>query len=483
MLRRIRLLFLLGISPVFSHGSPEYFTPNHRIAGVGLARREMTPEVLAARTENMIQAQTFAILRDPQALEGAKRITEMHPLFEKAASAAGIPTSLLSAIAYLESWGDANAQSPAGCKGIMQFAQSTGREAGLQIVYATRYKTTIARRAVKNNQGKVVYRDVKVNLPYTTTVRDDRLVPELAVPATANYLRRLSVAFGNLDWAVFAYHCGEGCVTQMQALTREAVGTHVLPSVPQMFFTATPAYHRELYDAIQFHMLRDFSPTYWFRIKRAEQLLLLYQEDPDTFRALRAEYRNPYNPDKRVNDRLSLWLRAEDVVYQNGDDLRNAQGKTLVPVPNDPRFFGFSLAGLKTGGMNRDLYLQASPPAVGTLSYISFETRRLFDAMKPVRDRWMPLDVVELVNTKDGLRDAGAFAPEIPAHGTGQVFDIDLAGLPRAERDALWFVINELGWDGYLGYVELSGNSVHIGCAPAAREFFTGVFQEIGAGQ
>jgi hypothetical protein len=440
----------------------------------------MTPELLAVRTENMIQAQTFAILRDPQALEGAKRITEMHPLFEKAATAAGISTSLLSAIAYLESWGDPNAESPAGCKGIMQFAQATAREAGLQIVYGTRYRTSVTQRPVKNKKGKTVFQAVTVRTPYTVTVRDDRFVPEKAVPATANYLRRLRDGFGSLDWAVFAYHCGEGCVTQMQALTREAVGDskHGLPTVPQMFFTASPAHHRELYDAIQRHMLRDFSPTYWFRIMRAEQLLLLYQEEPDAFRALRAEYRNPYNPDKRVNDRLSLWLRAEDVVYQSGDDLRNAQGKTLVPVPDDPRFFGFSLAALKTSGVNRDLYLQASPPAVGTLSYISFETRRLFDAMRPAREKWIPLDVVELVGTKDGPRDAGASAPEIPAHGTGQVFDIDIAGLPRAEREALWFVLNELGWDGFLGYVELSGTSLHIGCAPSARQFFTEVFEE-----
>jgi len=484
--RSSSLLALLALS-AFSAGNPQYFTPKHQISGIGLGRHEMSPEVLAARADHMIQAQTFAILRDPHALEGARRITEMHPLFEKAASAAGIPTSLLSAIAYLESWGDPNAESPAGCKGIMQFAQATAREAGLQIVYATRYRVATVRQGTKNKNGKIVYRNVTVRTPYTVKVRDDRMVPELAVPATANYLRRLREGFGSLDWAVFAYHCGEGCVTQMQALTREALGEsrRDVPTIPQMFFTASPARHRELYDAIQRHMLRDFSPTYWFRIKRAEQLLTLYQEEPDEFRALRAEYRNPYDPDKRVNDRLSLWLKAEDVVYQSGDDLRSAQGKTLAAAPDDARYFGFSLAGVKTTGLNRDLYLQASPPAVGTLSYIAFETRRLFDAMKPKGEKWMPLDVVELVSPKDGPREAGgnggATMPEIPAHGTGQVFDLDLAGLPRGEREALWFVVNELGWDGYLGYVELSGTSLHIGCAPSARQFFTDVFQETTA--
>ena len=489
ILRSGSRLALLALLPLFSRGGSQYFTPRHQISGIGLARHEMSATALAVRTDNMIQAQTFAILRDPQALAGAQRITEMHPLFEKAATAAGIPTSLLSAIAYLESWGDPNALSPAGCKGIMQFAQSTAREAGLQIVYATQYRVTTTRQAAKNKQGKTVYRDVKLRTPYLVRVRDDRLVPQLAVPATANYLRRLRDAFGSLDWAVFAYHCGEGCVTEMQALTRAALGESKsdLPTVPQMFFTASPARHRELYDAIQRHMLRDFSPTYWFRIKRAEQLLTLYQEEPDEFRALRAEYRNPYDPDKRVNDRLTLWLRAEDAVYRSGEDLRSAQGKTLAAVPNDPRFFGFSLARLKIDGVNRDLYLQASPPALGTLSYVAFETRRLFDAMKTQGEKWAPIEVVELVSTKDRPREAGGDggprAPEIPEHETGQVFDLDIAGLPRAEREALTFILNELAWDGYLGYVELSGTSLHIGCAPSAREFFTEVFQETAASE
>jgi hypothetical protein len=483
IVRGCALLAILAVTSAFSVESSRYFTPKHQILGIGAGRGEMPADVLAVRTANMIQAQTFAILRDPQALEGAKRITEMHALFEKAASAAGIPTSLLSAIAYLESWGDPEAVSPAGCKGIMQFAQSTAREAGLHIVYATRYQVTTSHQAVKNKAGKTVYKDVSVRTPYTAKVRDERLIPELAVPATANYLRRLQTGFGSLDWAVFAYHCGEGCVTQMQALTREAVSgsRRGLPTVPEMFFTASPAHHRELYDAIQRHMLRDFSPTYWFRIKRAEQLLALYQEDPDAFRALRVEYRNPYNPDKRVNDRLSLWLKAEDVVYQNGEDLRSARGKTLAAVPDDPPFFGFSLTGLKANGLTRDLYLQASPPALGTLSYVAYETRRLFDAMKPKGEKWTPLEVAALVGTKDGPREAGGKSsaePEIPAHGTGQVFDLDTSDLPPGEREALNFVLNELAWDGYLGYVDLSGTAVHIACAPSAREFFTDVFQE-----
>ena len=53
----------------------EYFTPQHQLSGIGAGRSEMTPELLAARTDRMIQSQTFTIMREPQAVAGAERIT------------------------------------------------------------------------------------------------------------------------------------------------------------------------------------------------------------------------------------------------------------------------------------------------------------------------------------------------------------------------------------------------------------------------
>ena len=47
-------------------------------------------------------------------------------------------------------------------------------------------------------------------------------------------------------------------------------------------------------------MQRDYSPTYWFRVQRAEQLLALYQEDPAAFRELAEEYQNPIHPKRRA---------------------------------------------------------------------------------------------------------------------------------------------------------------------------------------
>ncbi|HEV2690278.1 MAG TPA: transglycosylase SLT domain-containing protein, partial [Bryobacteraceae bacterium] len=364
---------------------PEYFKPDHRLTGVAVDRADISPAVLDERIERMIQSQTFAIMRDPQATAGAERIASprLAKIFRSAATSSGLPASTIAAIAYLESWGNAQAQSPAGPKGIMQFSEATARAAGLRVVRLTRFKVTTERKLAGRKAGKPVYKIVRHRTPYTVTLRDDRLNPERAVPAAANYLARLENKFGRRDWAIFAYHCGEGCVSEMLPLAEAALGHKTQPSVAAMFFAASPAFHRELYQAIQRHMQRDYSPTYWFRIQRAEQLLNLYQTDRAAFRELADQYRNPIDPERRANNRLVIWLKSNDVFYKSIEDLKSASGKGLEKAFDDPQFFGFALPTLTGDPATQELYLQNSPAAIGSLLYIAFETRRLFEKHKP----------------------------------------------------------------------------------------------------
>jgi hypothetical protein len=480
----LRFTALLFLAAIVVLARSEYFTPQHSLSGIGVDRAEISQEVLDARTGRMIQSQTFAIMCDPQAKAGAERITgsRLTPIFRHAAKTSGLPATLISAVAYLESWGDAKAESPAGPKGIMQFSEATARSAGLRVVRTTRFKVITERKLVRRKTGPPVYRTVRHRIPYTVTVRDDRLNPERAVPAAANYLSRLERKFGGRDWAVFAYHCGEGCIAELRPLAQAAVGSKEQPSVAAMFFAANPARHRDLYDAIQRHMQRDYSPTYWFRVQRAEQLLDLYQTDPAAFGELMDQYRNPINAARRANDRLMVWLKTEDVFYRSVDDLKQASGKALERVLDNPRFFGFSLPALDGDSATNDMYLQASPAAIGTLLYIAFETHRLFDALKPKVEEFVPLQIVELVSTTDRPSEAGSLLvdPEFPEHSTGQVFDIDRSNLPRGERESLNFVLDDMGWDGYLGFIQVTGDTLHIGCSPSSRPFFASVFEDAG---
>jgi hypothetical protein len=428
----------------------------------------------------MIQSQTFAIMRDPQAVPGAKRITgdqRLQSSFRLAAERSGLPEQLLEAIAYLESWGDPKAESPSGPRGIMQVSLGTAKEMGLRIISATRYRTVKEKVQVRDKRNRLVTRTVRRRVPYVVSSRDERLNPDRAIPAAANYLANLERRFGGRDWAIFAYHCGEGCVATMQDLTRRARG--IPPdevTVSRMFFSCTPAWNRELYLAVQSQMQRDYSPTYWFRIERAQQLLAMYRQDPHGFEALAEQYKSDFPVGPRAPHRLTVWLKQNDLVFHSNDDIKAAVGTKLMRALSQPDYFGYLLRISPDQPENVEFLSSASPAALGTLMYIAYETRRIWEAVSPRGEIFQPLEVSSLVEPEDDVHRANQ--SEGLSHTSGQVFDIAYTNLPPAEQECLRFILDDLGWEGYLGFVDDGPKNIHIGCAPTARDFFTSVFQE-----
>jgi soluble lytic murein transglycosylase-like protein len=465
--------------------SPEtYFIPSHRMPGIGAARQELKEEMLVQRTEAMIQSQTFTIMRNPEALPGAQRISSsgLQKLFREGERRSGFPAATLAAMSYLESWGISNAESPAGPRGVMQISEATGRRMGLRITYAVRHRVTKTKTQARNKHGKLVNRTVRHTVAYTVLLKDERLKPDKAIPAAAAYLATLEQHFGGRDWAIWAYHCGEGCVGDFRAMARLTPGLDgASPSVAQVFFGSSPVWNRELYQAIHAQMDRDYSPTYWFRVVRAQQLLAMYENEPAEFRDLVGEYRYRADAVHRAPDRLSAWLKPQDMIYGSPADFRTEQGRRLVRAPDDPAYFGFQVAGLGlAGGTHNDTYYgQAFPSTIGTMAYIAFETRRLFEAMPRGEGTFVPFEVTALVLPMKG---DSRVAPESKSveHSSGQVFDISVARMPERERECLQFVLDDLGWDGCLGFIEESPGSqtLHIGCSPSSREFFGQVFED-----
>lgn len=462
-----------------------YFVPAHRVPGIGLDRQNLADETLAQRTDAMIRSQTFAIMREPQALPGAERINSagLQRLFRDAERQTGFPASTLSAIAYLESWGIPNAESPAGPRGILQISEATGRRMGLRISYATRRRVVKTQVAMRNKRGKTVYRTVKHKEAYTVLVRDERLKPEKAIPAAASYLAGLEQRYGRRDWAIWAYHCGEGCVGEFRAMARETKGLDDPPaSVARIFFGCSPVWNAELCKAIHAQMERDYSPTYWFRVMRAEQLLSMYRDGPAEFRDLAAEYRYSAAPAQRAPDRLSAWLKPQDLVYETSEGIRNENESKLVSAPDAPEFLGYRAhAGIAQRPVDGEEWrLKARPSTIGTLAYIAFETRRLYAAARP-DDPFIPLEATAFVLPKtNGNAVNGPQGTRILDHASGQVFDLSTSGLPQAELDCLLFVLDDLGWSGSLGFVEEppGKQTLHIGCSPTSRDFFAQVYED-----
>jgi hypothetical protein len=376
-------------------------------------------------------------------------------------------------MAYLESWGVANAESPAGPRGILQISEATGKRMGLRIVYATRHRVVKTKTAVRNKHGKLVYRTDRRKETYTVLVRDDRLKPEKAIPAAALYLAGMEQRYGGRDWAIWAYHCGEGCVADFRAMAKGAKGLEdPPPSVAKVFFGCSPIWNRELCEAIHTQMDRDYSPTYWFRVMRAEQLLNMYRNDPSEFRDLAEEYRYAASPAQRAPDRLSAWLKPHDLIYESGDFIRNEERSKLVGAPDDPEFLGYRVDAHAEA---EDWRVKALPSTLGTLAYIAFETRRLFAAMRP-GEAFVPLEVAALVLPKS----EGGSAGRMMDHASGQVFDLSTAGMPPGELECLQFVLDDMGWSGSLGFIDepAEKGTLHIGCSPSSRDFFAQVFDD-----
>jgi hypothetical protein len=471
---------------------PGTFVPVRRLPGIGIARQDLTGEDLARRTEAMIQSQTFGIMREPLAAQGAERIysSGLQRMFRDAERHSGFPASTLQAMAYVESWGLANAESPAGPRGILQISEATGKRIGLRIVYATRHRTVKTQTAARNKHGKLVYRTERHKETYTLLVRDDRLKPEKAIPAAASYLAGMEQRYGGRDWAIWAYHCGEGCVADFRAMAKSAQAPDApSASVAQVFFGCSPVWNRELCEAIRAQMDRDYSPTYWFRVMRAEQLLHMYREAPAEFQDLIADYKYAASPAQRAPDRLSAWLKPPDLIYESGDGLGNEEGSKLVSAPDDPEFLGYRVdvqafpGGPAEHDGNGNWRAKALPSTIGTLAYIAFETRRLYAALRP-GEAFAPLQATALVvpKTEAGFADGGLGA-RIMDHASGQVFDLSVTGLPPGEWECLRFVLDDLGWSGALGFIEEppGKQTMHIGCSPSARDFFAQVFEEAQA--
>ncbi|MGE5568743.1 MAG: transglycosylase SLT domain-containing protein [Rhodospirillales bacterium] len=475
LLASLAFASVVGFVPASGPGDGEHFVPLSRLAGIGAGRAELTDDIIAKRARSMVESQTFAILRDPNAEAGAQRILgpQLQRLFNKAESDSGVPSSLLAAIAYLESWGNPRAQSPTGPRGIMQISLGTARAMGLRVVYRTRYRVETRTRNVRV-KGKLVTRRVRVRIPYTALVRDDRLVPERAVPAAAKYLARLSDKFDGLDWAVFAYHCGENCAASMRSLTEQARGIGPPYTVAKMFFAASPAVNRDLYLAIKRNMSRDYSPTYWFRVMRARQLLDMYRTDRAGFRKLAAEYRAGLEPTQRTPHRLAAWLGGEPAL-RSRDALDSGKGSCPARIFDDPEYYGFRIRYTAESGSP---CLPASPSTLGALAYIAFETRRLHEAMNVQGEQFVPLEVSS--PAASAVSASGNEPGKEFLQSTGYVLNINYAKLPPGQREAFEFVMDELGWEGYLGFIHAEGEShtLHVGCSPSSRDFFEKVFAE-----
>lgn len=495
-----KLAFIVVLLFVADLLANSYFVPPVRVRGVGVERKSLNTLMLSDRTTRMILSQTFGIMKNKEAVDGAKRVHDKNlvPIFTNSARVHGFSSSKLQAIAYLESWGIVDAKSPTGPRGIMQFTQAAARDVGLYKTKQVRERILVSKKVRRRVKGRIRTVTIKVPRIVTKTVvlLDERGKPERAIPAAAKLLAQHAKTFGREDFAIAAYHGGARTVTEWlsaaigrkvkESEAAEVVRKHGL-TVPKLFFGCSPVHKVALWRAISKSLRDDYSPTYWFRVMRAEQLLSLYRADDDKLEDLAKEYENKADSGRISPSRFWSWLTKKDLVYDDRDDLREAiKDGELVPFPRNPAVFGFSLRTKGKGVIgemdlsNQRLYLHATPDVRGAIMYIAYELRRM------AGKEFVPLDITSLVRTHEyqkWLKRANPNADTVfPSHVSGKVFDISYQKLKPRQREFLEFILQDLEWAGLLGFVKESARSqtFHIAPAPAARNFFSQVYPEPG---
>jgi hypothetical protein len=211
----------LAALPASAHANPST-SPLHRLPGIGIGRQELTEETLAQRTEAMIQSQTFGIMREPLALAGAQSASTAPACSVCSAMPSGRAASRHPCCRPWPTWrvgGGERRESGRPARHHADFRshrQAHGAADRLRDATSGDQDQT----AVRNKHGKLVYRTVRHKRNLHGPGAGRSLKPEKAIPAAAMYLAGMEQRYGGRDWAIWAYHCGEGCVADFRAMAR-----------------------------------------------------------------------------------------------------------------------------------------------------------------------------------------------------------------------------------------------------------------------
>jgi hypothetical protein len=487
-------------------GRAAYFQPKHRLPGIGLDRVSMDDAIISLRTQNLIAAQTFGIMRnsDGKKLDAAvwaDRVSapEMHDIIEGASRTSGFPASLIEGIVFIESGGDGNAKSPTGPRGIMQMTARIGNFLHLHHKVETKAQVVIKAPGSRNHaahKGQSRVKSITKTLKHSVIV-DDRGDASRAIPAgaklladTARYYRQKYGFPGDVaeQFAAWEWHSGRPVVDKAVKLAEQGGIKNI--TLPRLFFLCSPWYNPELFALLQKDLDQDYGPTYWFRVMRAEQLLNLYRTNRAEYKALMDRNRSTVPGAEKAESRLETWYSLGGS-YQSVTDLKTAiaSGK-LVRPPSDSAYFSYVLrldgpAGIGSQDpANRELYATDPPAVIGALLYIASETRRVWEqSPHPAGERFVPLEVTSMVRTAQYQKLLnkvnGNSRTTFPSHTLGAV-DVSFAKLSRSEETALHFVLEDLGFEEDIGYFNehKAQKTMHFMPSPKQTGFFREIYDE-----
>jgi uncharacterized protein DUF5715 len=409
----------------------------------------------------------------------AERTDSFRPLVEDAVAGSGLDADLVEAIVFLESGGRPDViagDDPVAASGLTQILAETAQNFLGMEVDLERSRALTVRIAGAERRGDHARAE---RLRAERRAIDARFEPEEALAGTLRYLAAARERLGRDDLAVVSYHMGIGNLTNVLRAYAAASSDVSVPELVEdeeltwarVFFDTAPDRHPEAHALLA--RLGDDSPTYYWRVLAAREIMRLYRDDParleqlDLLHAAKASAEEVLHPP------------AETERFVDDGDLRRAlDDHVLQELPDDPARLGFRLDGTLGElapqlGSSRELYRALRPEALALLVYLGSRVQALSGAARP-------LEVTSAVRD-DGyqqlLREDNAEATRgYSLHTTGYAFDIRRRYESGAQAQAFQFLLDDLTARGLIAWIREPA-AIHVTVASEAEELVDGLLE------
>ena len=204
--------------------------------------------------------------------------------------------------------------------------------------------------------------------------------------------------------------------------------------------------------------LGDDSPTYYWRVLAAREIMRLYRDDRDRLQELDLLHGSKGSAEEALHPPSETDRFADAVDVQRAWD-----DNLLQPLPDDPDRLGFaidrSMGELAPQlGQSRELYRGLREEALALLVYIGM---RVEDIARPTN----PLEVTSTVRDEgyqDLLRDDNPEATHgYSLHTTGYAFDVRRRYESGAQAQAFQFLLDDLTARNLIAWIREPG-AIHI---------------------
>jgi hypothetical protein len=379
---------------------------------------------------------------------------------------------LLEAIVFLESGGRPDViagNDPVNASGLTQILAETAENFLGMAVDLDLSRALTAQIAGAVRRGNLTRAE---RLRERRRVADSRFDPESALAGTMRYLTEAFERLGREDLAIVSYHMGIGNLTDVLLAYTGTESDADIPALVEenelswvrVFFDTAPDRHGDAHRLLT--RLGDDSPTYYWRVLAAREIMRLYRDDPDRLQELDLLHGAKASAEEVLHPPSETERFADPVDLQRAWDER-----TLHPLPSAAAQLGFAIDPAMGElapklGQPRDLYRGLRAESLALLVYLAGRVKELSDATEPLR----VTSTLRDEGYQDLLRKSNPEATHrYSLHTTGYAFDVARRYESGEQALAFQFLLDDLTARGLIAWIR-EPTAIHITVAKEADE-------------